>query len=80
MQKIGIGRLVRFVLAEGVVRPMIVTNVNNDGLTVNGVVFLDPPRDEQYVTASTGERRSSIAVEFVPEGDQVGSWFWPLRD
>jgi hypothetical protein len=76
-----IGRTVHFTLSSTVTRPMIITNVNPDG-TVNGVVFLDPPRDEALI----GDLKCYVAVEFVPlavdsklYSDQVTTWHWPER-
>ena len=76
-QKVTVGRIVNFVVAEGIIRPMIVTNVNEGG-TINGVQFRDGSNDDQHDHCVTPKQtqawRTSVSYDAKAS---VNSWHWP---
>lgn len=88
-QAISIGRIVHYVLAEGVVRPAIVVQKWPDASGCNLQVFSDGNNDDanvhEHEKASRGPGKTTrcvlwrTSVTEDPEGKRVGSWHWPTR-
>lgn len=76
-QKVTVGRIVNFVVAEGEIRPMTVVKVwDNEG--VNGVQLRDGSNDDKHDNCVTQGQlqiwRTSVNYD---AKKAVGTWHWP---
>ena len=77
MDGLEVGSIVRFVLSDGTVRPMIVTAVLDEGTgMVNGVVFRDGANDDRRLAANGSATEWVSSVHFDP-AKKARSWHWP---
>jgi hypothetical protein len=77
MEGLGVGRIVHFVMPEGVVRPAIVIRVWDKNVgDVNLQVFLDGDNDSAE-GAPAGVKWASSRL--YSESGEVGTWHWPER-
>lgn len=76
------GRIVNLVMADGQVRPMIVTQVWSD-TCVNGTVFLDGQNDFKIVPDGIAVMPDGMlgwaTSRSLDEAKQPGTWHWPVK-
>lgn len=80
--KITVGRIVHYVLADGQVRPLIVTKVRGDKLGyVSGVLFFDGTNDAEALPrpASNPAATPVMDIPAVPydASGRPNTWHWP---
>ena len=75
-----VGRIVRYVMESGKVRPMIVVEDFGSGHTVNGLVFLDGANDSPVDSHDgSGVKVLVVPVSSAPYSSEPlpGTWHWP---
>lgn len=83
-EKITVGRTVHYVLADGQVRPLVVTKVRGDELgQVSGTLFFDGSNDAELLprpaeNPATNPIMHVAAVRYEASG-WPNTWHWPER-
>jgi len=80
--RVTVGRIVNYVLADGQVRPLMVTHVQGAALGhVNGVLFFDGSNDARVLprehTDPAGQPYMQLAVIRYDANKTPGTWHWP---
>jgi hypothetical protein len=74
-----IGRIVNYVMAVGVIRPMMIVRVMDaDNGVINGQIFRDGAGDDRYDARGLANLKWVSGVRY--DASKVpGSWHWPER-
>lgn len=83
MEKITVGRSVHYVLKDGQVRPLQVTNVHGDEIHVNGVLLFDGSNDVGLLPREHADHAGNPFMHLqgirYDANKTPGTWHWPER-